>query len=77
MKHAILHTEGIAEGYRQRFQAVATANFFNARGTDLEKEPSGLFRSSLHQLFQQIRPMLSGFVPQFCRRKNAEKPGWT
>lgn len=40
---------------------IVTRYFFHARGTELQKTSSGLYRSLLHQLLLQIPSLRSGF----------------
>ncbi|KAA8913656.1 hypothetical protein FN846DRAFT_929114 [Sphaerosporella brunnea] len=72
MKHALEH-------YRQRASGTPVAIlgfFFNARGGHLEKTLLGLFRSLFHQLLQQVRPLLSEFLPKFQEKQTLHQKGW-
>jgi len=50
--------------------------FFNARGGPLERTPLGLFRSLLHQLFQQQRQLLTKFLPTYRTKRDTLSQGW-
>ena len=47
---------------------VIASFFFFGRGSDLQKSSSGLFRSLLHQLLDQIPEMLSDFIPIYGKK---------
>lgn len=66
--------EAIEDAYRQVSDSgtVIVRFFFNARGSLLEKTPLGLFRSLLHQLLMQIRPLLSEFLPKFQKKRDTQ-----
>src|SRR5436190_211859 len=44
---------------------IVAAFFFHGSGSLLQRSPVGLFRSLLHQLLTQIRPLLTEFRPIF------------
>lgn len=66
MKEVFKYTE------RHKSGASLTAGFFfNARGTELERSPRGLFQSLLHQLLPCLRSQLSEFMTTY-RKKDAQ-----
>ncbi|KAI9767151.1 MAG: hypothetical protein M1839_004624 [Geoglossum umbratile] len=76
MKQALQRAEERASRHRTANHVAVAAFFFNARGSVLERNPLGLFRSLLRQLLQQIRPLLSGFLPSFLQ-KNEPWQDWS
>ena len=48
---------------------VVACFFFFGRGSDLQKNSCGLFRSLLHQLLDQIPEMLSDFIPIYEKKR--------
>ena len=74
MKNAVLRTE-----QAQRPHATVAAFYFNARGSDLEKTPLGLFRSILHQICLQDRGVLAEFLNLYdeCRRTAPHGEVWS
>ena len=48
---------------------VVACFFFFGRGSDLQKNSCGLFRSLLHQLLDQIPEMLSDFIPIYKKKR--------
>ena len=48
---------------------VVACFFFSGRGSDLQKNSCGLFRSLLHQLLDQIPEMLSEFIPIYKKKR--------
>ena len=56
--------------------SVLAAFFFNARGSKLEKSPTGLFRTLLHKLCQQISALRDLVVKTYLEKCRLMKPGW-
>lgn len=56
--------------------SIIAAFFFNARGNEIEKSPTGLFRTLLHKLCQQI-PALRGLVVKaYLAKRKILSPDW-
>ncbi|RYP66398.1 hypothetical protein DL771_007807 [Monosporascus sp. 5C6A] len=56
-------------------RALVLSFFFHGRGTELQKNPLGLFRSLLHQLLSQVPDAVSDLVTIFQERcKNMGEP---
>ncbi|KAH0553144.1 hypothetical protein GP486_006669, partial [Trichoglossum hirsutum] len=74
MKQALQRSQS---DQRRNPQLVAIMEFFfNGRGEFLEKTSLGFFRSILHQILQQIRPLLSEFLPRFCQKRDTRDINW-
>ena len=58
-------------GTSQSTEVIASFFFFG-RGSDLQKSPSGLFRSLLHQLLDQMPEMLSDFILIYQKRRGTK-----
>ncbi|OXV07870.1 hypothetical protein Egran_04368 [Elaphomyces granulatus] len=56
-------------------RTAVIAFFFNSRGSKLERSPLGMFRSLLHQLLQQVHPLLGGFLPKFRHQQEVNGVG--
>ncbi|KAH7163640.1 ankyrin repeat-containing domain protein [Fusarium sp. MPI-SDFR-AT-0072] len=56
--------------------ALILSFFFHGRGTELQRMPSGLFRSLLHQLLRQVPEALTDLIDMFQQRcETVGKPG--
>ena len=56
--------------------SVLAAFFFNARGNELEKSPTGLFRTLLHRLCQRIFALRDLVVKTYVEKCRVMKTGW-
>ena len=56
--------------------SVLAAFFFNARGSKLEKSPTGLFRTLLHKLCQQISVLRDLVVKTYLEKCRLMDTGW-
>ena len=56
--------------------SVIAAFFFNARGTEIEKSPTGLLRTLLHTLCQRIAALRSIVVKAYTAKNRLVKSGW-
>ena len=65
---------------RQRAQIhkdqVVSAFFFNSRGTPMEKNPEGFFRSVLHQLLKNQSSFSDDAFALWQQKNSSIKPGW-
>lgn len=64
-----------AKSNHQQSSAIISF-FFNARGGPLERTSVGMFRSLLHQLFQQRRHLFSSFLPKYRTKRDTLPPNW-
>ena len=56
--------------------SVLAAFLFNARGNELEKSPTGLFRTLLHKLCQRISALRNLVVKTYVEKCRLMNPGW-
>ena len=56
--------------------SVLAAFFFNARGNELEKSPTGLFRTLLHRLCQRISALRDLVVKTYVQKCRLMNTGW-
>ena len=56
--------------------SVLAAFFFNARGSELEKSPTGLFRTLLHKLCQRISALRNLVVKSYVAKCRLLRNGW-
>ena len=56
--------------------SIITAFFFNARGSDVERSPTGLFRTLLHSLCQQISALRATVLSKYLEKSRLLLPGW-
>ena len=56
--------------------SVLAAFFFNARGNELEKSPTGLFRTLLHKLCQRISALRNLVVKTYVEKCRLTNSGW-
>jgi hypothetical protein len=72
MKHTLLYCQKTFKDY------IIAAYFFNARGSELEKTPLGMFRSLLYQLLDQDPHLCERFIPMYLdkRKKHGEGLKW-
>ena len=56
--------------------SVLAAFFFNARGNELEKSPTGLFRTLLHKLCQRISALRDLVVKTYVAKCRIMNTGW-
>ena len=56
--------------------SIVTAFFFNARGSDLEKSPVGMFRTLLHSLCRQVSALRAIVLRTFLEKSRLLQPGW-
>ncbi len=56
--------------------SIVTAFFFNARGSELEKSPTGLFRTLLYSLCQQISALRAVVLRIYLEKSRLLQPGW-
>ncbi len=61
---------------RQDPLSVTAAFFFNARGSMIEKSPTGLFRTLLHKMCQQISALRDLVVKQYVAKRRLLTPDW-
>ena len=72
MKRIYSHFEASPHGP----SSVLAAFFFNARGSKLEKSPTGLFRTLLHKLCQQISALRDLVVKTYLEKCRLMNTGW-
>ena len=56
--------------------SIIAAFFFNARGSDLERSPVGLFRTLLYSLCQQISALRAVVLKKYLEKSKLLQPGW-
>ena len=56
--------------------SVIAAFFFNARGSETEKSPAGLFRTLLHSLCQHISALRAVVMKKYYRKRGLLNPSW-
>lgn len=56
--------------------SVIAAFFFNARGNKIEKSPTGLFRTLLHKLCQNISALRETVVNAYVAKRKILSPDW-
>ena len=56
--------------------SIIAAFFFNARGNEIEKSPTGLLRTLLHTLCQQISALRGLVVKTYVEKRRILNPGW-
>lgn len=56
--------------------SVTAAFFFNARGDEIEKSPTGLFRTLLHALCQRISALRDVVVKAYVAKRRLLTPNW-
>ena len=56
--------------------SVIAAFFFNARGNQIEKSPTGLFRTLLHTLCQRISALRDLVVKSYVKNRRLLSSGW-
>ena len=57
--------------------SIIAAFFFNARGNEIEKSPTGLLRTLLHTLCQQISALRGGLVVEaYVAKRKILSPDW-
>ena len=56
--------------------SILAAFFFNARGNELEKSPTGLFRTLLHRLCQRISALRDLVVKTYVEKCRLMNTGW-
>lgn len=56
--------------------SIITAFFFNARGSDVERSPTGLFRTLLHSLCQQISALRATVLSKYLEKSRLLLRGW-
>lgn len=56
--------------------SIVTAFFFNARGSELEKSPTGLFRTLLYSLCQQIAALRAVVLRKYLEKSRLLQSGW-
>lgn len=56
--------------------SIVTAFFFNARGSELEKSLTGLFRTLLYSLCQQISALRAVVLSKYLEKSRLLQPGW-
>lgn len=56
--------------------SVIAAFFFNARGNKIEKSPTGLFRTLLHNLCQNISALRETVVNAYVAKRKILSPDW-
>lgn len=56
--------------------SIIAAFFFNARGNEIEKSPTGLFRTLLHTLCQQISALRGLVVKTYVAKRKTLSPDW-
>lgn len=56
--------------------SVLAAFFFNTRGNELEKTPTGLFRTLLYKLCQRISALRNLVVKTYIEKCRLINPGW-
>ena len=56
--------------------SVVAAFFFNARGAEMEKSPTGLLRTLLHTICQRIAAIRNTVVKAYTAKNKLIKPGW-
>ncbi len=61
---------------RQDPLSVTAAFFFNARGSMIEKSPTGLLRTLLHKLCQQISALRDIVVKEYVAKRRLLTPDW-
>ena len=64
------------EASPQDASSVLAAFFFNARGSELEKSPIGLFRTLLHKLCQRISALRDLVVKTYVAKCKLLNTGW-
>lgn len=76
MKNAVYRTES-----KERPHSTVAAFYFNARGSPLERNPLGLFRSILHQICLQDSKVFAEFLQLYIERQkaalNADEWSWS
>ena len=61
---------------RQDLLSVTAAFFFNARGSTIEKSPTGLLRTLLHKMCQQISALRKLVVKEYVAKRRLLTPDW-
>ncbi len=56
--------------------SIVTAFFFNAGGSELEKSPTGLFRTLIYSLCQQISALRAVVLRKYLEKSRLLQPGW-
>ena len=56
--------------------SIIAAFYFNARGSETEKSPAGLFRTLLHSLFQQLSGLRSRVMRVYRQKVAVLKSSW-
>jgi hypothetical protein len=54
-----------------RSETTFIAFFFNARGTDLEKTPKGLYRTLVHQLLKRSEATMKTYLPIYLEKESS------
>lgn len=72
MKKVYLHVTACP----QDPSSVVAAFFFNARGSEIEKSPTGLFRTLLHTLCQRISALRDRVVKAFVAKQRLLNHDW-
>ena len=72
MKKAYSHIQHLS----QDPSSVIAAFFFNARGSEIEKSPTGLFRTLLHALCQHISALRAIVMKVYHRNQALLNPSW-
>lgn len=72
MKKAHSHVQA----HSQDPTSVIAAFFFNARGSEMEKSPVGLFRTLLHSLCQHISALRAVVMKKYYRKRGLLNPSW-
>ena len=56
--------------------SIIAAFFFNKRGSEIEKSPTGLFRTLLHALCQHISALRAVVMKKYCKKRGLLDPSW-
>ncbi len=72
MKKAHLHIQALS----QDPTSVVAPFYFNARGSEIERSPTGLFRTLLYTLCQHISALRAHVMEIYRRKCELLRPGW-
>ncbi len=72
MKKAHLHIQALS----QDPTSVIALFYFNARGSEIERSPTGLFRTLLYTLCQHISALRAHVMEIYRRKCELLRPGW-
>ena len=72
MKKAHLHIQALSHDPT----SVIAPFYFNARGSEIEKSPTGLFRTLLYTLCQRISALRTQVMKVYRRKCGLLNPGW-